>query len=127
MQILIVEPSADLGKVLSRSLEDSGHTVSIAHTAQQGIEKADKASPDMIILELLMARHNGLEFVHELRSYAEWQKVPIILYSHISKEELGLDDELLAQLGIVKHLYKPAASLSGLVKAVESNLAPNSI
>lgn len=95
-----------------------------AHNAQDAIKKADENTPDIIVMELLIPRHNGLEFIHEFRSYPEWLDIPIILYSNISREELGLEDSNLYEMGIVRYLYKPTTSLENLIKSAESSFAP---
>lgn len=121
--ILIVEPSKDLAQVLAKGFKKNGHTALLAHTAQGGIEQADNKKPDIVILELIIPGHNGLEFIYEFRSYPEWLDVPIVIYSQIAPSELGIDSKLLNEMGIVGHFYKPTTSLSELARAVESAFA----
>jgi len=121
--VLIVEPSKDLALIIAQALARHERSSVIAQTAQAGIEQADQKSPRLIILELLMPKHNGLEFIHELRSYPEWQPIPIIIYSQMPPEDLNTTEEILKDMGIVAHLYKPTASLEQLVKITEKYLA----
>lgn len=121
--ILIIEPSRPLADILEVSLSRRGYSAAVAHNAQDGIMTADKHMPKLVILELVMQNHNGLEFIHEFRSYPEWLEVPVIIYSHIAPSELGLAGEKLDDLGIVAHFYKPKSSLEDLYKAVESAFA----
>lgn len=119
--VLLVEPAADLAEVLAKALAAQGINSQTAYSAQSAIAKADKQKPSVIVLELVITRHNGLEFIHEFRSYADWLDIPIIIYSRVSAEELGLKPELLINLGIVKHFYKPTTTLSQLVEAVKAH------
>lgn len=121
--ILIIEPSKDLAAVLQKTFKRKGYKAALAHTAQEGIEAADKTNPGLVIIELIIPQHNGLEFIHEFRSYAEWLNVPIIFYSQLAPSELGADEEVLADMGIKGHFYKPTTSLDELVRAVESTFA----
>jgi len=121
--VLIVEPSKDLALIIAQALARHERSSVIAQTAQAGIEQADQKPPRLIILELLMPKHNGLEFIHELRSYPEWQSIPIIIYSQMPPEDLHTTDKILNDMGIVEHLYKPTASLEKLVKITEKYLA----
>jgi len=121
--VLIVEPSKDLALIIAQALARHERSSVIAQTAQAGIEQADQKPPRLIILELLMPKHNGLEFIHELRSYPEWQPIPIIIYSQMPPEDLNTTEEILKDMGIVAHLYKPTASLEQLVKITEKYLA----
>ncbi len=121
--VLIVEPSKDLALIIAQALARHERSSVIAQTAQAGIEQADQKPPRLIILELLMPKHNGLEFIHELRSHCDWLDVPIVIYSHLSNDELGISPSIMDQMGIAAHLYKPASSLETLVGTVEKVLA----
>ena len=123
MNVLIIEPSKELARVLAEACDSHEISAVVAHNAQEAIKKADKKTPDIVVMELLIPRHNGLEFIHEFRSYPEWLDIPIILYSNISREELGLDDRKLNEMGIASYLYKPTTSLDSLIKSVESSFA----
>lgn len=120
--VLVIEPSKDLSLVVAQALARHERSSAIAHTSQTAIEQADKSTPRLVILELLMPRHNGLEFIHEFRSYPEWLDIPIIIYSQMPKEEMDVSKEVLNDMGIVDHLYKPTASLSDLIQNVEKHI-----
>ena len=114
MRVLIVEPSKDLAKVISKSFTTKGAITDIAHTAQAGISRADKNKPDIVILELLISEHNGLEFIHEFKSYHDWFDVPIVIYSNLSAEESGRAVGWTTDMNIIKHFYKPTVTLEEL-------------
>lgn len=108
--------------VIAQALARHERSVAIAQTSQSAIQQADKSLPRLIILELLIPRHNGLEFIHELRSYPEWLDIPLIIYSQMPKEDLLASPEVLKDMGVVEHFYKPTVSLDKLVKSVEKHL-----
>lgn len=118
MNILLIEPDAKLGGIYRAALEQSGHVVSHAAYAQDAVHTADEIHPDIVLLELQLAQHNGVEFIYEFRSYSEWQQVPIILLTMVAPHSLGITPEMLQQLGIIDCLYKPATNLRKLVEAV---------
>lgn len=60
--ILLVEPDISLGKLYTSSLELSGYSVSHCRTAQDAITSADENIPDLVLLEIEIAIHNGIEF-----------------------------------------------------------------
>lgn len=123
MRVLLVEPADNLGKVIVQALERVGMTIDHARSAQQAISLADANKPDAVVLELALPGHNGVEFLHEFRSHADWNEVPIIFYSQISAEECGLNAEQRQSLGITAHLYKPTSSLKVLQTTVQDALA----
>lgn len=118
MQLLIIEPDGVLASLYKRALTSAGHQVNIYKGAQAAIESIDKNKPDLILVELNLPMHNGVEFLYELRSYPEWQYIPIIIHSFIGPEELSISESVKQHLGVVSHLYKPQTSLAKLIDAV---------
>lgn len=112
--ILLVEPNITLGTVYKKALESVGHVVSHSRGAQQAILQADETTPDVVLLELQLAGHSGVEFLYEFRSYAEWQNIPIIVHTFVPEEYLHLPQHLK----ISGYFYKPATSLHNLRRAI---------
>jgi DNA-binding response OmpR family regulator len=121
--ILLVEPDVVLGQTYQRALELAGHTVASAPSAQVAVDQADQRLPDVIVLELQLPAHSGVEFLYELRSYPEWQTVPVIINSHIPPQELEpLQAVLQTELGVCAMHYKPRTSLQLLLRSVAEQL-----
>jgi DNA-binding response OmpR family regulator len=80
-QILLIEPDIVLANIYTKALTHEGYRVVVAGDAQAAISLADKSKPDLIIMEIQLVSHNGIEFIYELRSYPEWQDIPIIIQS----------------------------------------------
>jgi len=118
-RILLIEPDKLLAETFKGRLEKAGYAVHVAHSAQQAVDRADNNKPDVIILELQLSNHNGVEFLYELRSYPEWQHIPVIILSNVPPNEIGTDSKTMQQLGIVNYLYKPRTTLAQLVAGIE--------
>lgn len=119
--ILIIEPQVALAERYQRVLAKLG-SVEVASGAQAAIESADAKTPDIVILELLLIDHSGVEFLYEFRSYAEWQSVPIIILSLLMPSQLAKYQPSLNQLGVVKILSKADTSVAALRNSVASEL-----
>ena len=119
MNILLIEPDAKLATIYMEALTAAGHTVRHSQLAQQAVHIADNFMPDVVVLELQLVGHNGIEFMYEFRSYAEWKDIPIVLLTMVAPHSLNITRELLAQFGIIDVLYKPATNLRQLVRATE--------
>ena len=120
MNILLIEPDKVLAKTYSRLLKGRGDRVAVANTAQQAVIKADNSKPDLVILELQLVSHSGIEFLYEFRSYPDWQKIPVIINSSVPAIEfIGSSNGLSGELSITRYLYKPNTSLRQLLRAVE--------
>jgi DNA-binding response OmpR family regulator len=118
MQVLLIEPDRLLASVYTSALEKQGHTVAHAVSAQQAVHHADQQLPDVVVLELQMPRHNGVEFLYEFRSYTEWLTVPVLIHSFVPPAELARAATLQTELGVTRVLHKPATSLQQLCDAV---------
>ncbi|MGH7195666.1 MAG: response regulator [Candidatus Saccharimonadales bacterium] len=123
-KILLVEPDKFLAEAYQKALAAAGYDVVLATGAQDAIHEADQQTPDLIILELQMAGHNGLEFLYEFRSYPEWQRVPVIINSLVPPTETDENIVFWDYLNISAHLYKPRTTLSQLIYAAENCLSP---
>lgn len=117
MNILLLEPDKILAEVYASALMNSGHNVSLGTDAQTAIHTIDEKLPDLIIMELLLARHNGVEFLYELRSYSEWTNIPVILLTAVQRNALSA--ALQDQLGVNAYLYKPRTDIQKLLRMVE--------
>ena len=118
MHVLLIEPDKVLAGTYQSVLQQSGHQVIVAVSAQEAVHMADQQKPDVVVLEMELARHNGVEFLYEFRSYHEWLDVPVIIHSFVAPTELAAATTLQGELGVVCVLYKPATSLSQLCSAV---------
>lgn len=86
------------------------------------INVADKKRPDLIIMELQLAAHNGIEFLYELRSYPDWQSVPVIINSLVPPTEFSSNEVFWREMTVRAYLYKPQASLAKLLRTVQACL-----
>lgn len=118
-QILLVEPDSILAKTYAASLTQRGHHILRAQDAQSAINATDAVTPDCIVLEIQLPHHNGIEFLYELRSHADWQTIPVIILSQVALDRIGLDKDKMKELGVVGFCYKPETSLTMLNMLVE--------
>jgi DNA-binding response OmpR family regulator len=121
--ILLVEPDKKLASVYVNLFESMDCTVSWAAHAQDAVSLADENRPDLVILELQLAGHNGIEFLYEFRSYVEWQNVPVVLLTYVTPRALNITAETMESLGIQRCLYKPSTTLGYLRRIVREQLA----
>lgn len=125
MKILLIEPDKVLAENYLYVLKRAGHSVNWQRSAQSAINDADNETPDLVVVELQAPSHNGIEFLYEFRSYAEWQDIPAVVLSLVPEEKVvGPDNDLLERLGVKAYLYKPQTKLEQLVAAVNRVIEP---
>lgn len=121
-KIVLLEPDIILGKTYAQALKKEGHVVIWCQDAQSAIHKTDKQTPEIIITELQLAGHNGVEFLYELRSYDDWEKIPAIVLSHVPLNTKDISVDSWKHLNVVAYLYKPFTRLRDIIKTVEQIL-----
>jgi two-component system OmpR family response regulator len=104
--------------LVSKALSSQDVSVVTVPGAQTAIAAADKQLPDVVVMELVLPAHNGIEFLYEFRSYPEWASIPVVLFS-----SQRIDESLVARLPHVSYIYKPLSSLADVSRHLESLLA----
>jgi DNA-binding response OmpR family regulator len=123
--ILLLEPNTLLAAAYHQALRHAGYEVTHVTGAQAAILAADEQAPALVIAELQLPQHSGLEFLHEFRSYADWRQVPVIVHTVLSPPQLATAKEALQRdLGVNLLLYKPQTSLRDLLDAVRLHIMP---
>lgn len=120
--ILVVEPDTVLAGIMHQYLLGMDFEVGVSHTAQKAIAYSDNQRPDVVVLELAIPGHNGIEFLQEFRSYSDWTHIPVVIYSHIPAEDAGLSHEEWRQHGVHQYLYKPTSGLAQLGKVLTQHV-----
>ena len=122
--VLLIEPDRILAETYAQAILSAGHKVAVAPGAQSGILVADRLQPDIVVLELQLVEHSGIEFLYEFRSYPDWQAVPVIIQTQVPPREFNASTELLRnELGVREYLYKPHTDLRQLLKAIDRQVA----
>lgn len=115
-RVLVVEDDASIAIGLRINLETEGYDVHVADDGERGLELARSLEPDLIILDVMLPRRNGLEVLNELRG--EGCATPIIILSAKSAE---VDKVAGLELGAEDYVAKPF-SLAELLARVRGAL-----
>ncbi len=87
-RILLVDDDVDLVKVMSGALESKAYDVIVAYNGREGLEKAKREKPDLVVLDILMPVADGFTFANEFRNDPALAKVPVLALTSFS-ESLG--------------------------------------
>ncbi len=107
-RILIIEDEKMLSEMYQDRFEREGFEVHCAVDAEEGMEMAKKVKPDLVVLDILLPRENGTDFLERLRNTEEISDTVVIAYSNYddaaSKEKAK---ELGAKEYLIKTNYTP--------------------
>jgi DNA-binding response OmpR family regulator len=117
--ILIIEDNEWLAESYKRTLEAEGYRVYICNHAIAAIEAIDDFKPDAIILDMLLTGSTALVLMHELQSYEDTSRIPIILCTNLASD-LKFDD--LRSYGVRKIIDKTTMHPGDLPAAIRSVL-----
>jgi DNA-binding response OmpR family regulator len=79
--VLVVDDDPVIQKLLKVNFEMEGYQVLSAGDGAEGLDVARAENPDIIILDIMMPRMNGLEALAALKGDATTQSIPVILLS----------------------------------------------
>lgn len=102
MKILIVEDEAKMSSFLERGLKEEGYVVDIADDGEKGLEFASTNEYDLLILDWMLPKMNGVEVCHRLRK--QKKQVPVLMLTakdSVEDKIKGLDE------GADDYLTKP--------------------
>jgi len=102
-QVLVVDDSPEVRELLVHMLERQGWTATTAEDGRAALDIVAVKKPDLILLDLMMPRVDGFEFVSELRKRLDWRAIPIIV---ITAKTLTNEDRLLLQGHVQKVIQK---------------------
>ncbi len=104
MKVLVVDDEANIAALFQAYLEVKGsHEILLAHSGAEGLSKAKKHKPDLIILDIQMPDLSGFDVIESLRKDPDTADIPVILSS--ITEGPAVDEK--KRLGIVDFLRKP--------------------
>lgn len=100
--ILMVEDEEDIAFLIRFLLERNGYQVEHAADGKQALERIaldDLNTPDLVLLDIMLPYHDGLEVLALLRAQTGWESVPVLMLTAKAREtdiiralERGADD-----------------------------------
>ncbi len=123
--ILIIEDEKDLAQLVMYNLEQEGFRGKVEYNGSDGFDRALREIPDLILLDLMLPKMNGLEVCRMLRSNAKTKSIPIIMLTAKGEE---IDRVLGFEMGTDDYIVKPFSprELVLRVKAILKRSKPDS-
>ncbi len=118
-KILIVEDDTFLVKMYLERLQDDGYQVAVASNGEEGLQKAEFDKPDLILLDMILPKMNGFDFLKEIKSKSELKDIPVVILSNLGQDQ---DVKLGKELGAVDYLVKTQYPLTGVITKIEKYL-----
>jgi len=117
--ILLIEDEAVLQKAVSDFLSQKGYLVKNALDGEIGLALAKKELPDIILLDLVMPKKNGLEVLSEIKKDVSTKNIPVIIFTN-SEDLADIERGILD--GAFAYLIKSSYSLQELEQKIKEAL-----
>ncbi len=117
-KILIVEDDKFLIKAYEIKFKKEGFDIMLAGDGLGGLEMA-KNNPDMVILDLMLPKLNGFEFLEKIKKDEKLKNIPVVVLSNLGQKT---DMDKVMALGAVDYLIKTEYSLEEVIKRVKKYL-----
>lgn len=116
-KLLIVEDDMFLVGVYKAKFAKSDLTIEIARDGDEAITKLSSFKPDVILLDLVMPRKDGYQFLAEIKAMPAYKKIPIIVASNLGQQT---DMDKVQELGVADYIVKSNYSLDQIIAKIHS-------
>lgn len=86
-KVLVVDDDITLRDMYAERLRAEGFEVEIAQDGEQGVDRANKFKPDVILLDIMMPKINGFTVLDILKTTPELKDVPVVLLTALIQED----------------------------------------
>src|SRR5699024_3391966 len=114
-KILVVDDEKPISDIIKFNLTKEGFDVDTAYDGEEAVKKVDEYDPDLMILDLMLPKKDGLEVAREVR---QTHDMPIIM---VTAKDTEIDKVLGLEMGADDYVTKPFSNRE-LVARVKANL-----
>ena len=118
-KILLVEDEKILAEMYRDKFTEAGFEVSSTFEVEEGLKLAKKEKPDLIVLDILLPRENGVYFLTELKNDLEISSIPVVVFSNFDDPETK---RTALRLGVKDYLIKTNYTPKEIVAKIKNYL-----
>ena len=119
IKIVLVEDDEILSKVVEEELSSKGFGVLKAMDGEAGLEMIKSEKPDLVLLDLVLPKLNGIEVLKKLREDEFGKNVPVIILSVVSDMDKVAD---AMEGGVYTYLIKDKMNIGDLAGRIKEEL-----
>lgn len=116
--ILVIDDSTTNIVLLEAVLNSKGYNIETALSAKEAFSIISKTPPNLILLDLLMPKMNGFDFLKEIKSNSQTSSIPIVVISALTDDE---NVQKALELGAVEFVRKPV-DIQNVIQLVKNIL-----
>jgi DNA-binding response OmpR family regulator len=121
-KILIIEDEAILAEMYVDKFKKAGYHVFLAKDAEMGFAVAKQEKPDLVVLDILLPKGNGISFLKELRSDSRTANIGVVAFSNF--DDPPTKKEAIS-LGVKDYLIKTNYTPQALIEKIDAYIWDN--
>lgn len=121
-KILVAEDDKLISNSLCDALKNSGFEPTPAYDGEEAVAKAKEVLPDIMLLDIMMPKLDGISVLWELKANPATAKTPVIVLTNIGDVETI---SKIVEAGAVDYLLKSDQSVDDIIQKVKDVLARN--
>lgn len=118
-KILIIEDEPAQATTIELAMKRAGFDTLVALDGAEGLEKAKEGAPDLILLDLVLPKIDGISVLKQLRSIESTLKIPILILTNLASGDTVRE---VMEAGGSDYLVKTDYTLEQLIHKVEEVL-----
>jgi len=118
-KILIVEDDLFISKMYKKKFEIKGHQVDTAADGKDGLDKMTTFAPDLVLMDIMMPKMNGLEALDAAKKDEKLKNIPVMILTNLSTTD---DAEASMKKGAIKFIIKSEVTPAQVVAEAEKFL-----
>lgn len=118
-KILIVEDEKMLAEMYHDRFVQAGFKVAMADSAEEGIKAALKEKPDLILLDILLPRENGIGFLGKLRQNPKTASLKVVAFSNYDDPSTKKE---AFEFGVKEYLIKTNYTPQEIIRKIKDYL-----
>lgn len=118
--LLIIEDDEVLLRALYLTFHKAGFEIASATDGESGLKMAQRMTPSIILLDLLLPKMSGFDVLKNLKADPKVKDIPVIILSNLGDSG---DVDKVKDLGAIDYFVKADVKLADLVKRVQGILA----
>lgn len=118
--ILVVEDDIKMQRVLKDRLTSERFKITLASDGEEALRKTQTATFDLILLDIILPKMNGLEFLKRFKGNDKNKNVPVIILTNLQYDDYKIVE--LMEKGATDYLVKAKYSLNELVRKIKEKI-----
>jgi DNA-binding response OmpR family regulator len=120
-KILLVEDDPMVVKMYQRKLNIDGFDLDVAFNGEEGLEALKKKLPDIILLDVMMPKMNGMEMLKIVKSEEDFKNIPVVMLTNLG--DRPEDVQKCKDLGATDYWVKANIPLKEVTEKIKNILA----